>query len=101
MIGIRLHRIYYPVTTLGYGQRLGIWVMGCERNCPGCISPEMQPADGPLQPLDAILARIPEDLPCNGLTISGGEPFDQAEAVAEFAQWYRDHYNWVSRNILQ
>lgn len=93
MTGIRLHRIYFPVTTLGSGQRLGVWVMGCGRRCPGCISPEMQPADGPLQPLEAVLERLPTDLPCDGLTISGGEPFDQAEAVAELALWYRDHYN--------
>jgi anaerobic ribonucleoside-triphosphate reductase activating protein len=93
MTGIRLHRIYFPVVTLGYGQRLGVWVMGCGRRCPGCISPEMQSTDDPMQPLDTVLEQIPTDLPCDGLTISGGEPFDQPEAVAELARWYRDHYN--------
>ena len=93
MIEIRLHRIYFPVTTLGFGQRLGVWVQGCERNCTSCISPEMQSVDGPYQPLDVVLRQIPVDLPCDGLTISGGEPFDQADAVSELAQWYRDHYN--------
>ena len=93
MIPIRLHRVFFPVTTLGFGQRLGVWVMGCTRNCPGCLSPEMQPTDTPSQPLQEILERLPLDLPCDGLTISGGEPFDQPEAVAALAQWFTDHYN--------
>lgn len=93
MSDIRVYRVYFPVTTLGYGQRLGVWVMGCSRNCAGCISPEMQPWDGPLIPVEQITRRLPPDLPCDGLTVSGGEPFDQPEAVAELAEWFCRHYN--------
>ena len=42
---LSIARINYPVTTLGPGNRVGIWTTGCDRNCPGCISPELQPFD--------------------------------------------------------
>ena len=55
MSRIRLHRIYYPVTALGPGRRLGIWVQGCARRCPGCLSPEMQPYTGAEIPVEQVL----------------------------------------------
>ncbi|MBR6570617.1 MAG: 4Fe-4S cluster-binding domain-containing protein [Clostridia bacterium] len=88
----RLNRIYYPVRTLGYGQRLGIWVQGCGRDCPGCMSPEMQPYEGALVPVDEVVARIPPELAIDGLTISGGEPFDQPQAVKALVSWFRQHH---------
>lgn len=92
MILCRLNRIYFPVTTLGYGRRLGVWVQGCGRDCRGCMSPEMQPREGPEHPVEAILAQLPADLEADGLTISGGEPFDQPAAVAAIVRWFHQHY---------
>lgn len=94
---IRLHRIYYPVTALGPGRRLGVWVQGCTRNCPGCLSPEMQPRTGTPVPVESVLARLPGQMDPEGLTVSGGEPFDQPEAVAELAAWFAEHY---TRDVL-
>lgn len=82
---LNLFRIAYPVTSLGPGKRVVIWVAGCRKRCPGCISPEIQdPSAGKL--IDtAVLANhllnLSHDLA--GITISGGEPFDQGEALAE------------------
>jgi len=85
MKALRLFALAWPVTALGPGERAVIWVAGCSRECPGCISPEMQPRDAgeevPVRALAARLARI--GVPLDGLTISGGEPFDQAEALAD------------------
>lgn len=92
MIQIRLHRVYYPVTTLGPGRRLGIWVQGCKKKCPGCLSPEMQPCVGPLLTVESIVQNIPADIRPDGLTISGGEPFDQPAGVAELIRWFTDRY---------
>ncbi len=82
---MNLFRIAYPVTSLGSGKRVVIWVAGCRKRCPGCISPEMQdPAAGNL--IDtAVLANHLLSLPhtFDGITISGGEPFDQAETLVE------------------
>lgn len=76
-------RIYYPVKTLGPGHRIGIWTAGCNRNCCGCISPELQFADaGQVMTTSEIIALV-KRIGCtpDGFTISGGEPFLQVEAL--------------------
>lgn len=39
---LSIGEIWYPVITLGYGKRLGIWFQGCQKNCMNCISPEFK-----------------------------------------------------------
>lgn len=81
-------RIYFPVKTLGPGQRVGIWTAGCNRNCIGCISPELQSFDAgqPLSPHEII--EIVDRIGCvpDGFTISGGEPFLQIEALHDLIE---------------
>ncbi len=67
---------------LGPGRRAVVWVQGCSRRCPGCVAPEMQPHNGgeavdPEALARKILAAHPD-----GITVSGGEPAEQAAAVA-------------------
>ncbi len=46
---VNLFSLAWPVTSLGPGRRVVLWVAGCRKRCPGCISPEMQdPANGRL-----------------------------------------------------
>lgn len=75
---LAISRIHYPVTTLGPGRRLGIWFQGCSIRCPGCISADtwrVTPATVIAQELvDSLHPWLSE---CDGVTISGGEPFDQ------------------------
>jgi anaerobic ribonucleoside-triphosphate reductase activating protein len=82
---INLARLARPLTSLGPGRRLGLWVAGCALDCPGCISPELQdPAVGKLigsEQLARHILALPE--PLDGLSLSGGEPFDQATALTE------------------
>lgn len=74
-----------PATrTLGPGQRFAIWVQGCCFNCCDCISPDWIPQKQatlvePKQLAKAILS-VPST---EGLTISGGEPMLQAQALSE------------------
>lgn len=80
---ISLARIYYPVKVLGPGSRVGIWMNGCKKKCPGCISPEMQLYDYDkevsVHDIIQMISRI--DAPIDGFTISGGEPFYNPEAL--------------------
>lgn len=84
MITIDINKLHHPVTALGHGRRLGIWTQGCTVHCPGCVSldtwesgPEWAvDVDEVLRWCSAALASDPE---LDGATISGGEPFDQAE----------------------
>jgi len=67
--------------SLGPGRRLVMWVRGCQRRCAGCISPELQ-KPGIAEPLGPIVDKLlPLLADMDGLTISGGEPFDQAETL--------------------
>lgn len=84
-----IKRICYPVHVLGPGKRIGIWVAGCEKRCPGCMSPELQTTDGcgnvSVSKVIAQLQQINE--PIDGITISGGEPFLQAEELCELVEY--------------
>ena len=62
------------VTTLDPGVRYGLWVMGCDRACPGCIASETRRETGRVIPVGALAMEIIHS-GAEGLTISGGEPF--------------------------
>jgi anaerobic ribonucleoside-triphosphate reductase activating protein len=95
---LNLARLAWPVTSLGPGNRLALWVAGCRLACAGCISPELRHAAAgkPIDPglLAEHILSLPQAL--DGLSISGGEPFDQADRLA--ALWslllaQRPHWN--------
>jgi anaerobic ribonucleoside-triphosphate reductase activating protein len=74
---------HFPVRALGHGRRVGVWLQGCSIRCAGCIVPQTWTA-GPqhLVPVRDLVARLMPWLErCDGVTISGGEPFDQPEAL--------------------
>jgi anaerobic ribonucleoside-triphosphate reductase activating protein len=83
---IRIYSLAYPVTALGPGQRVVLWVAGCSRGCAECISPEMQPLEaGRAVSVERLVEHVLRVYPAlDGITISGGEPFDQAQALAAF-----------------
>lgn len=77
-----LNRAHYPVMTLGPGLRAGIWIQGCTIGCHGCASRDTWEADpsrlvdvGQLTDWLGTLPRL------QGLTVTGGEPFQQPDAV--------------------
>lgn len=76
---------HFPVVTLGPGRRLGIWLQGCSIHCKGCIAPENQPFDENFSvPLEILIDEItPVMNGASGITISGGEPFDQADILID------------------
>lgn len=80
---ISLGRMYYPVRSLGPGNRVGIWLNGCNRCCNGCISPELQEYDSSKElTVDEIMHMIKKiEAPIDGFSISGGEPFFKPESL--------------------
>lgn len=79
---IGISRVHFPITTLGPGRRLGIWFQGCSIRCPGCISADTWATGKGLLDLDELMQRLDAWLlDCEGITISGGEPFDQSDAL--------------------
>ncbi len=87
---IALSRIHYPVRTLGPGARIGIWFQGCSIRCTGCVSMDTWAAGQHITTLDKVKEGLSPFLASDGVTISGGEPFDQPEALLALLQWLRE-----------
>ena len=81
---LQINKAHFPVTALGPGRRLGIWTQGCSIRCPGCVSRDTWDADpGRGIEVSALLDWCREAAAdgCDGVTISGGEPFEQPAAL--------------------
>jgi anaerobic ribonucleoside-triphosphate reductase activating protein len=74
---------------LGPGLRAGVWVQGCPFSCQGCIAPDWIPQIENQQVAVNDLVEVILSSPITGLTFSGGEPFLQAEALANLAAQVR------------
>lgn len=85
---ISLARIYYPVKVLGPGNRVGIWLNGCNKKCPGCISPEMQFYDHSKEFAVSDIVKMLQSIKdrIDGFTISGGEPFFNPRSLSILLQ---------------
>ena len=74
----------------GPGRRFAVWVQGCRLACPGCCNPEMFLSAGgrptPSERLAGLALSIPH---LEGVSVLGGEPFQQARALAQFARAVR------------
>lgn len=69
---------------LGPGNRYVIWVQGCNQKCKGCITPESRDKSGGIKmECKDIAADIILSENINGVTVSGGEPFLQPDALCE------------------
>jgi anaerobic ribonucleoside-triphosphate reductase activating protein len=74
----------------GPGIRLALFTQGCGRACPGCHNPDSQPYTGGYTASDDELFAMVEANPLlSGITLSGGEPFDQASALLPFVRRLR------------
>lgn len=71
----------------GPGIRMVIWTQGCMHNCKGCHNPQTHDlAAGELVTSEEIIAQMKEAQLQTGLTLSGGEPFLQSEALLPIVQ---------------
>ncbi len=89
----KLNRIQYPVYNLGKGKRIGIWVQGCSLGCKECISQTLQTfKGGKMIKIDALvneIARVKNLF--DGVTITGGEPFQQYKELIAFCAYLKQH----------
>lgn len=71
----------------GEGMRSVLFVSGCRHNCEGCHNRAMQDFNyGDSIYLKEIVSRIEENMPIiKGVTLSGGEPFEQAEELYQLS----------------
>jgi anaerobic ribonucleoside-triphosphate reductase activating protein len=75
----------------GPGIRYVAFVQGCPHRCPGCHNPDTHaPSGGYEVSTEELSEDFKESISSNpllsGVTISGGEPFEQAAALIPFAE---------------
>lgn len=79
----------------GDGLRAVLWTQGCPNHCPGCQNPETWDyCAGMLVPIDDILEQLSKFKGQTGLTFCGGEPFVQAKACKQIADYVRKEFGW-------
>ncbi len=92
---INLGHFQDATASMGPGLRACVWVRGCSINCKGCATPQLIPATPTRmvrveEVLERILASHGEHQ-IEGVSFSGGEPFEQAPALARLAASAREH----------
>lgn len=71
----------------GPGLRYVVFTQGCPHHCKGCHNPQTHSFEGGfLLSAEAALAQLQENPLLSGITLSGGEPFEQAQALCAIAE---------------
>ncbi|MCM3695007.1 4Fe-4S single cluster domain-containing protein [Microbacterium oleivorans] len=90
---LRWSRFVSATAAEGPGVRAAVWVQGCAVHCPGCFNPHLWATRGAHLDDPAALAAEWVDAAVSagaeGITLLGGEPFDQAAALAVVAEAFR------------
>ena len=86
---LRIATISDDTEAEGPGRRWALWVQGCTIRCPGCCNPEMFGTEGgTLVAIEALVDRMraAKERGVEGISVLGGEPFEQAAGVAAVAR---------------
>ncbi len=86
-MNLRLHAFLPRSRANGPGWRSVAWVQGCSLGCPGCFNPQTHGREEAGETLEVaeVMRRILAT-GTTGLTVSGGEPLQQAAAVVELLE---------------
>ncbi len=80
-------RILYPVKVLGPGNRIGIWVSGCNHRCKGCSNPELWKQEERYkitkEKFRELVLSISSKFKIDGFTLTGGDPFFDLESLEQ------------------
>ena len=82
---MQIDRLLFPITTLGPGNRLVIWTIGCSKHCYNCTNPELRnknpKKDINISDLVKMIKQSVGDQKIEGITITGGDPLEQIEEL--------------------
>ncbi len=97
---MRVHAVEPRSRANGPGARFVVWLQGCTLGCPGCFNPathdpapaslaappagasHLWPSGGREVPIEELAAQLAATPGIEGLSLSGGEPLQQPDAVA-------------------
>lgn len=84
---LRLSGIIEESISNGPGIRMVIFAQGCKHLCKGCHNPESHSFDGGYDvTIGKLLTLMSENSLLDGITLSGGDPFEQAHGFGLLAQ---------------
>ena len=93
-------RILYPVKVLGPGNRIGIWFAGCHHKCKGCSNPELWKVDKKyfvtVERVEKLIRNVAVGHEIDGFTITGGDPMEQADELANLLTRVAD----ISQDVI-
>lgn len=86
---MRIYKIIENTKTEGPGNRIALWVQGCSIKCDDCFIKESWDFDkGQDYSLD-VLKQYINHKNVDGITVLGGEPFDQLDALFQILRYSR------------
>ncbi|MGI6151860.1 MAG: anaerobic ribonucleoside-triphosphate reductase activating protein [Christensenellales bacterium] len=93
----------------GPGLRLALFAQGCPHACPGCHNPDTHDFSGGTEADTAeIIAELAKNPLWAGITLTGGEPFCQPEAMLQIAKAAHElgktvwaYSGWTFEELLQ
>lgn len=78
---INIHSLIRNSRVNGPGERFVIWTQGCRKGCKNCYNPETwSHYKNNLILVETLIGEI-KNSGCSGVTISGGDPFEQPEEL--------------------
>ena len=90
MFDFKIAGVVHNTTVDGEGLRTSIYFQGCPIKCPGCHNEEYQDiSKGVSVSVSSVIEEISQDKFIDGITILGGEPFYQIQALHFLVKRYR------------
>lgn len=91
VIGLEVHSFLESSSVNGPGERAVIWLQGCSIGCPRCWNPatHLRSAGSNWAAVEEIvswLSVVRSRIEISGLTISGGEPLEQAPGLVQLVE---------------
>ncbi|MEE9543785.1 MAG: anaerobic ribonucleoside-triphosphate reductase activating protein [Thermodesulfobacteriota bacterium] len=90
---LNIHSVIEKSRVNGPGTRLVIFTQGCERGCSGCFNSALHTSEGGIRISPAELLKTRVSGAIEGITVSGGEPFDQVEALQRLLKTAKEEFN--------
>lgn len=86
-VPLRLAGVIRESVVDGPGWRFVVFSQGCIHNCEGCQNPQTHDMNGGYESsVDRLIEEIKKDKLLKGVTLSGGDPFEQAENFSVLAK---------------
>ena len=88
---LNIGKIVRQSNVIGPGKRFVIWLQGCSLQCKGCINKKFWSKEpNRLIPVSNLVNMILNTPEIEGVTYTGGEPFEQAEGLYSLSTLLKD-----------